>query len=117
MKTVVLAALLLCLAAAPAGGKTRDPGRVQVVAREFQLLPSRYVLQPGPTIVELVNAGEDAHDLALRRIGGGQTIRIPVTQPGALKRISVNLSKGRYDVWCPLPTHRSLGMVTRLVVK
>ena len=108
----------LVLTATPAGSKTRDPARVQVVAKEFQLIPSRYVLRAGPTIVELVNAGEDAHDLALRRAApGARTIHMPVVQPGALTRIQVILRKGRYDVWCAVTNHRSLGMYTRLVVK
>jgi len=118
MKTLVVAAALLCVAVAPAGGETRDPGRVQVVANEFHLLPSRYVLRAGPTIVELVNAGEDAHDLALRRVApDARTVRIRVVQPGQLARRSVNLRKGRYDVWCTVAGHRSLGMRARLVVR
>jgi plastocyanin len=118
MKTLVPAVVLLCVAVAPAGGRTRDPGRVQVVAKEFRLLPSRYVLQAGPTIVELVNAGEDPHDLALRRlVPGGRTIRMHVVQPGQVARMSVDLRKGRYDVWCTVANHRSLGMRARLVVR
>jgi plastocyanin len=118
MKALALAAALLCVAVAPAGGTTRDPGRVQVVATEFHLLPSRYVLRAGPTIVELVNAGEDAHDLALRRAApGARTVRIRVVQPGQLARVSVNLRRGRYDVWCTVADHRSLGMRARLVVR
>ena len=118
MKTLVVAATLLCVAAAPAGGTTRDPARVQVVAKEFQLLPSRYVLRPGPTIVELVNAGEDAHDLALRLVApGARTIHVPVVQPGALTRVRVTLRRGRYDVWCGVTNHRSLGMQALLRVR
>jgi plastocyanin len=114
---LMLAAALL-VTAAPAGGQTREPGRVQVVAKEFRLLPSRYVLRAGPTIVELVNAGEDPHDLAIRRIArGARTFHVPVVQPGGLKRVTITLRPGSYDVWCALPTHRSLGMVTRLVVR
>ena len=116
--TCLAIAVALLLTAAPAGGRTTEPSRVQVVAKEFHLLPSRYVLKPGPAIVELYNMGEDAHDLALRRAApGARTIRIPVVQPGALKRITVNLRKGRYDVWCTVTDHRALGMYTRLVVK
>jgi hypothetical protein len=118
MKTLVVAAAVLCVAAAPAGGTTRDPARVQVVAKEFQLLPSRYVLRAGPTIVELVNSGEDAHDLVLRRVApGARTIHVSVVQPGALGRVRVMLRKGRYDLWCGVTDHRSLGMYTRLVVR
>ena len=111
-------AAVVGLVAGPAGSARRDPARVQIVAKEYQLLPSRYVLPAGPAIVELVNAGEDAHDLALRRhVPGARTIHMPVVQSGALARISVRLFKGRYDVWCTLPNHKALGMQTRLVVR
>jgi hypothetical protein len=122
MKTAVAVwlavACSLVLGPVPAGGRTRDPARVQVVTREFQLLPSRYVVSAGPAIVELVNMGEDAHDLALRRVApGARTIRIPAAQPGAVRRASVTLRKGRYDVWCSVTNHRALGMYTHLVVR
>ena len=94
------------------------PTRIQVAAREYSFVLSRLRVKAGPAIVELVNMGEDAHDLALRRVGpGARTLHIPVVQPGALRRISVTLRPGRYAVWCTVTDHRSLGMSTRLVVR
>ena len=43
------------------------PARLQVVAQEFRYTLSRTTLVSGRAIVELRNAGEDAHDLVLRR--------------------------------------------------
>jgi hypothetical protein len=46
------------------------PARVQIVAREYSFALSRPALNAGRAIVELVNFGEDPHDLRLQRVGG-----------------------------------------------
>jgi hypothetical protein len=105
----VLAAALL--AAAPA------PARVQVGADEFRYALSRQSIAAGPAIVQLVNFGEDAHDLRLRRIGGTRTYRLGTIRPGAVGELDVRLAPGRFTLWCSLGDHRSRGMTARLVVR
>ena len=57
--------------------------RVQVVADEYTLALSRQRLRAGPALVELVNFGEDDHDLRLRRRApAARTLRIPTVFPG-----------------------------------
>jgi plastocyanin len=92
------------------------PARVQVVASEFRYRLSRTRVRAGAAIVELVNMGEDAHDLRLRRVGGTVTIRFPVVQAGAHVDRAVRLRPGRYALWCSLPGHREAGMRAVLVV-
>jgi hypothetical protein len=118
MKRVVLAALALAaVAAAPAGGGRQQPARIQVVAKEFELSQSRYTLPAGRAVIELVNSGEDEHDLALRhRAPGARTIRISSTLPGGVGRIQAKLAPGRYLLWCTLADHRAQGMRARLSV-
>lgn len=99
------------LAAAP-----RDPARVQASADEFTLVLSRASIRTGPAIVELVNYGEDDHDLALRR-PGGVTRRIGIVHPGERGELEATLRPGRYAVWCTLAGHRARGMHTVLVVR
>jgi hypothetical protein len=111
----LLAAGVAALVAAPAG--TPPPGRLQVVAREFSLGLSRQRLKPGPAIVELVNFGEDAHDLRLRRVGGTRIYAIHAVGPGRLARLRVRLLRGRYALWCSIGNHRALGMRATLVVR
>ena len=119
MRRVVVPVTLAvaCLAAGSAGSAAREPARLQVVAKEYELLPSRYSLPAGRAIVELVNSGEDDHDLALRRAArGARTIRIGSTLPGDLRRGRATLAPGRYVLWCTVPGHRAQGMVTHLRV-
>lgn len=93
-----------------------DPARVQASADEFTLVLSRMSVPAGRVIVELVNYGEDDHDLALRR-RGGVTKRIGVVRPGELGDLETTLRPGRYAVWCTLADHRVRGMRTTLVVR
>ena len=92
--------------------------RVQVSADEFSLALSRANVRSGPVILELVNYGEDDHDLALRRnVRGARTYRTRVVQPGRLGTIEKRLVAGRYTLWCTLADHRRLGMSATLVVR
>ena len=92
------------------------PARVQVVAQEFRLSLSRLHVRAGRVVVELVNAGEDAHDLRLRRVGGTRVVAWPTLRPGAHLDRGLTLRPGRYSLWCGLPGHRKLGMQAVLVV-
>jgi hypothetical protein len=75
------------------------------------------MIRPGPAIVELVNYGEDDHDLALRRIGGTRTYRIGVVAPGQTRSLEARLRPGRFTLWCTLADHKSRGMRATLVVR
>lgn len=105
----MIAELLLAAALAPA--------RVQVSADEFRYTLSRSAIARGPAIVELVNYGEDEHDLALRRAGGTRTYRIGRVAPGEVGELETKLAKGRFTLWCTLPGHRERGMRARLRVR
>jgi len=88
----------------------RPPARVQVVAEEFRYSLSRTKVKAGPVIVELVNRGQDTHDLDLRRIGGTGIIRFPSVQPGQFVDRELRLRPGRYLLWCAIADHRERGM-------
>ena len=88
----------------------RPPARVQVVAQEFRYSLSRIKVKAGPVIVELVNRGQDTHDLDLRRIGGTRIIRFPSVQPGQVVDRELRLRPGRYLLWCAIADHREQGM-------
>lgn len=93
------------------------PARAQVSASEFRLTLSRSAIRRGPAIIELVNYGEDDHDLALRRAGGTRTYRIQLVHPGTRGELDTRLRAGRYAVWCTLADHRARGMRASLLVR
>ena len=86
------------------------PARVQVVAQEFSYSLSRTKVRAGHVIVELVNRGQDTHDLDVRRIGGMRIFRFPSVQPGQVVDRELKLVPGRYLLWCAIADHREQGM-------
>ena len=93
------------------------PARVQVGADEFRYSLSRQSIKAGPAIIELVNYGEDEHDLRLRRIGGSRTYVVGTVRPGGTSELEARLLPGRFRLWCSLADHRRRGMSATLVVR
>ena len=113
--SVALGAALVVPAAWAA--TSRPPSRLQVTSSEFEFVLSRAKLRQGRTIVQLVNLGEDPHDLALRRIAkGARTYRTKVVRPEGVTSISFRLYPGRYQLWCAVADHRARGMRATLTV-
>jgi hypothetical protein len=105
----VIAEALAVLALAPA--------RVQVGADEFRYQLSRQAIKAGPAIVQLVNYGEDEHDLRLRRAGGTRVYRVGTVLPGGVAELEARFLPGRFTLWCSLADHRARGMRATLVVR
>jgi hypothetical protein len=116
-RTVAVAALAFVALVPGAPAAVPPPARTQVSADEFTLAVSRASFRAGPAIVELVNYGEDDHDLALRRIGGTRTYRIGVVHPGETGALETRLRAGRFVLWCTLAGHRTSGMQATLRVR
>ncbi len=110
---MIATALVLLTLAAPAPAAAG----VQVGADEFTYSLSRQSIKAGPAIVQLVNYGEDEHDLRLRRAGGTRTYRIAKVRPGRLGELEARFLPGRFTLWCSVADHRKRGMVARLVVR
>lgn len=89
--------------------------RLQVVEREWRIQLSRARVRPGRVTVEVVNMGEDEHDLRFTR-SGGSTYTTPTIPAGDRVARTVRLRAGRYRLWCSLTGHRARGMSARLTV-
>jgi plastocyanin len=113
---MLLSAAALGAAAAPLPG-ARGPQRVQVTALEFEYRLSRLSVRQGPALIELVNFGEDEHDLFLRRVGGTRTWKLRKLLPGSRATLSVRLRPGTYRLWCAVADHRTRGMRATLRVR
>ena len=109
--------LAVCAVAGVLPAQAAAPlARVQVVAVEFHYRLSRVRIPAGPVRIELVNFGQDEHDLVLRRVGGSTVYRLPTVLPGQRRVLSVRLRPGTYRLWCALADHAARGMRANLRV-
>ena len=109
--------VLALFMAAPAGAAVPAPSRVQVAAHEFRFGLSRLEVTRGAALVELVNFGEDPHDLHLqRRARGAPVLVIREVLPGGRRELRARLAPGRFRVWCSVGDHVHRGMVATLTV-
>lgn len=111
--TVVCGAIPAAYAASVTGTTTR----VQVVADEWRLSPSRSKIKPGKTRIEVVNMGEDDHDLRVARAGGGYRYDSDVIAPGERIELSFTAKRGTYKLWCSLADHKAKGMTSKIQVR
>jgi plastocyanin len=110
--------LAACIAVGTDSAPAADPppSRLQVGAYEFRYALSRLRIKSGRAIVQLVNYGEDDHNLRLRRIGGDHTHRLARTAPGEISELRTRLRAGKFRLWCSLPGHAAAGMKATLQV-
>jgi plastocyanin len=102
----------------PVGSAARAPARVQVVEQEYRLTLSRLSLRGGPAIVDVVNFGQDAHDLVLvRKARGARPVQTKLVPPHGRAELDVKLVPGRYELYCSVPGHREAGMRASLTVR
>jgi plastocyanin len=113
---LALTALAVIAAAHPVLA-ARAPARVQVTALEFEYRLSRLSVRQGPVLLELVNYGEDEHDVVVRRIGGTRQWQLRRILPGERGTLVLRLRPGRYRLWCAVAGHRERGMRATLRVR
>jgi plastocyanin len=90
---------------------------VQVVEKEFSITLSRLRVHSGSVIVQLVNFGMDDHDLVVQgNAKGSKTYTFPTLDPGSHSTKTFKLTAGKYTLYCSIPGHRALGMVSTLTV-
>jgi hypothetical protein len=116
---IAVLATLTVLLAAPAASPA--PQRMQVTQDEWSLKLTRGRLKPGKVSIEVINFGQDSHDLViLRKVKGSKPIRFAkqdnFMRGGRAEKV-VTLLAGKYTLWCSLPKHKERGMVAPLTVK
>ena len=93
------------------------PKTVTISLREWSLDPSRLTLAPGTYAFVAPNDGAVDHSLVLA--GGNVHAATPdAAYPGGVSQsFTVDLLPGTYEIFCPLPWHRTSGMVGEIVVE
>jgi plastocyanin len=91
--------------------------RLQVVAREWSVVPSKLTLPAGRVVVELDNLGQDPHDLRVERVESPATgFDFTPARAGSRETQSLQLGPGTWKLYCTLPGHEALGMHALITV-
>jgi plastocyanin len=96
-----------------------NPHFLGTQAYEFGFTPTKpgFELQAGADTIQLVNGGEDAHDLHLESLATHTTVlEVTPTGPNGTARASAVLEAGEYRLYCSLADHVEKGMERTLVV-
>lgn len=99
--------------------ETANPHYLGAQAYEFGFTPTKpaFELQAGTDTVELINRGEDAHDLHLESLATHATVlEIAATVSNGHARATASLPAGEYRLYCSLANHAEEGMERTLVV-
>lgn len=99
-----------------AAARPKRSTAVGVGAREFRLAVYRSRVRAGEIRFNLVNYGEDAHDLVVRDGGGRVRGRSVEVRPGRRTTLTVRLGRGGYRLSCDVADHAQLGMRASLKV-
>src|ERR1700679_933657 len=82
---------------------------VKAVETDFHIALSQSTFKPGKYTFVAQNKGQTTHALMI----SGPGIKMAMTKdisPGQSATLAVTLKKGTYDVFCPIPGHKALGM-------
>jgi uncharacterized cupredoxin-like copper-binding protein len=88
---------------------------VQVAAKEYSLTLSTTSFSPGEYTFQLVNGGTTTHGLEIDG-PGVEDEKADLSAPGASSSVTVTLQAGEYEIYCPVPGHRDMGMQTTITV-
>jgi len=94
---------------AKGAGETAKGVTVQAKEVEYKITLSTHKVHHGTVTFVVKNAGKIGHNLTVQ--GGKHTATIA---PGATAKLTVTLGKGTHTLYCSVPGHRQLGMVTKL---
>ena len=107
--------VLACLAASSSGAAASTSRTVGVNETEYRISLGRATVPHGRITFSIANFGQDDHNLKVARhqIGYGFSGRIAA---GSQTQFTVTLRPGRYNLYCTIPGHRTMGMLARLTV-
>jgi uncharacterized cupredoxin-like copper-binding protein len=95
--------------ASSGAGKAGSGTRVTVTETEYALKLSRSSFTPGVYSFVSDNAGKITHALSIDG-PGVEDAKTKNIQSGQDATLTVTLKKGTYDLYCPIPGHKQLGM-------
>jgi plastocyanin len=113
--------------APPASTPEPEANAVSVTANDhtdpYGYAPSRKTVKSGELTVQLINMGEDEHNMDMEKVGPGNSpegpivVAVSAVSKGASTPTTVDVEPGTYRMWCTLPGHAAKGMETTITVE
>ncbi len=98
----------------PAGATSHET-TVKATETDFHIALSKKTFAAGKYTFLAVNKGQTTH--ALQITGSGlKNAKTKNISPGQSAKLTVTFKKGPYDIFCPIPGHKALGMNVNIVV-
>jgi len=132
---VVVALCGLTACSSPGKSAHRSGTAVEVSEGDFHIVVNPAVVPAGKVLLTVHNSGPDQHELIVVRLGAssiplradGITVDEDALEkatvgalepgtPGSVRRLSVKLRPGRYEVFCNMSGHYLGGMYNELTV-
>jgi plastocyanin len=115
---IPLAALgALSLAGAGAGSAgASGTSTIKAIETDFHIALSKKSFSPGTYTFVAVNKGKTTHALAITGPGLKNADTADIS-PGQSVKLTVTFKDGKYDIYCPVPGHKMLGMNLNVTVK
>jgi plastocyanin len=112
--------------ASPAGTPEPQANAVGITADDhttpYTYRPSHSTVKAGELTVQLINKGEDEHNMDMEKVGPGDSpegaivVAVSAASKGASTPTTVDVEPGTYRMWCTLPGHAEKGMETTITV-
>jgi uncharacterized cupredoxin-like copper-binding protein len=99
------------------GGATGAGGTVDLTATDFKFDPSEPTVKSGNVTFNLKNDGQVTHSLEIEDVDGQDKELEGSVSPGSDGTLAVNLAPGKYDFYCPIDSHKQMGMTGEITVK
>ena len=110
----------------PASTPEPEANAVSITANDhtnpYGYAPSRKTVKSGELTVQLINVGEDEHNMDMQKVGPGNSPESPIivavsaASKGASTPTTVDVEPGTYRMWCTLQGHAAKGMETTITV-
>ena len=91
-------------------GSTKKVTTINATEKEFHINLSSHKAAAGQVRFVVKNTGNYIHAFAVS--GAGMKQKRTIVEPGKTATLLVNVSSGRYVVWCTMPGHAGRGMRT-----
>jgi uncharacterized cupredoxin-like copper-binding protein len=98
-------------------GAAGGASSVNVSETDFKLAPSNPTVSAGKVTINASNDGQVTHSIEVEAPSGDQELQSDLA-PGQSGTLTVDLPKpGKYEFYCPIDSHKQMGMVGEITVK